>query len=105
MRGKASSFDGGIANFYNVQVFNRSRQPRAYGIDVVAPAGAAVTLLGVAPRVGAHDLVEGRLLVTLPRAALSEAGAQLAFEVRMDGRVVQRFASSFVGPPRGGEGR
>jgi cytochrome c oxidase accessory protein FixG len=93
--------DGAVANFYNVQVFNRSRQAQAYDIVVTGPAGATVTPLGIGAHVGAHDLVEGRLLVSIPRSALTGSGTPLSFEVRVDGQVVQRLPSSFVGPPNG----
>jgi hypothetical protein len=44
------------------------------------------------------------MLVTLPAAAAA-ASPKLAFDVRADGRVIQRLESSFVGPPSGGVGQ
>ncbi|MEO8070413.1 MAG: cytochrome c oxidase accessory protein CcoG [Acidobacteriota bacterium] len=95
---------GGAANFYNVQVFNRSRTPEAYEIVVTSPAGVSVTPLAVAARVGAHDLVEGRLLVSMPASALLGGGQPLTFELRAGGRVIERLESSFIGPPAGVRG-
>jgi cytochrome c oxidase accessory protein FixG len=94
---------GDVANFYNVQVFNRSRDLQPYDLVVTSPPGGSVTPLGLASRVAAHDLVEGRLLVTLPQA-LGTGNQPLTFELRAGGRVVERFQSSFVGPPRSGAG-
>jgi cytochrome c oxidase accessory protein FixG len=96
--------DGRVTNFYTVQVFNRSRQTQDYTLDVVSPAGTTITPLGLSSRVDAHDLLEGRMLVTLPAAAAA-ASPKLAFDVRADGRVIQRLESSFVGPPSGGVGQ
>jgi cytochrome c oxidase accessory protein FixG len=96
--------DGRVTNFYTVQVFNRSRQPQDYEVDVVSPAGAAITPLGLPARVDAHDLLEGRMLVTLP-ASSAAANPKLALAVRAGGRVMQRLESSFVGPPSGGTGQ
>jgi cytochrome c oxidase accessory protein FixG len=96
--------DGRITNFYTVQVFNRSRQAQDYDVDVVSPAGAAITPLGLPARVAAHDLLEGRMLVTLPSSSAA-VSPKLALDVRVGGRVVQHLESSFVGPPSGGTGQ
>ena len=76
--------DGAVGNFYTVQVFNRTHDAVPFTIAVVAPSGAAVTPLGLAPREEPYALSEGRVLVAHPTA-------------RLDGRVPnepERFIDS-----------
>jgi len=90
--------DGGIANFYTVQVLNRS--PRAHALDyrAVTPAGARLVPLGPIGRVDAHGLIESRLLVQLPREVLQGGATPLRLEVRADGVLLATIDSSFLGP-------
>jgi hypothetical protein len=90
--------DGGIANFYTVQVLNRS--PRAHALDyrAVTPAGARLVPLGPIGRVDAHGLIESRLLVQLPREVLQAGATPLRLEVRADGVLLATIDSSFLGP-------
>jgi cytochrome c oxidase accessory protein FixG len=94
--------DGVIANFYTVQVLNRS--PRAHALDyrAVAPVGARIVPLGTIGRVDAHGLIESRLLVQLPRHVLQAGATPLRFEVRADGVLLAAIDSSFLGPAASG---
>jgi polyferredoxin len=94
--------NGDVTNFYNVQLFSRSRQPQPFELAAISPAGATLTPLGLGARVDGYDLVEGRLLVTIPRAALGTGASRVTFHLRSDGRLIQQLESSFVGPPAGG---
>ena len=89
---------GDIANFYNVQVFNRTSRNLPFEIAVVEPQGARIMPLGPLSAVGAYALLEGRLLVTIPPANLHGSGTPVRFEVRAGGRTVQTIDSSFLGP-------
>jgi cytochrome c oxidase accessory protein FixG len=100
------AFDGeSVANFYNVQVINRTRSARSLEYGVVSPTGATVTPLGPIQRVGPYGLVESRLLVRLPTQSLVGPATPVRFEVRSDGTVVSQVNSSFLGPAAGGTGR
>jgi len=90
--------NGAIANFYTVQVLNRS--PRAHVLDyrVVAPAGARIVPLGPIGQVAERGQIESRLLVQLPRQALQAGATPLRFEVRTGGALLATIDSSFLGP-------
>jgi cytochrome c oxidase accessory protein FixG len=94
----ATSGTGSVANFYNVQVINRTNRPRALEYRVLSPAGASITPLGPIGEAAAHGLIESRLLVHVPPERLAGAATPLRFEVRSEGRVVEVVESSFVGP-------
>jgi polyferredoxin len=87
-----------IANFYNVQVINRTNQAHRLDYLVLSPAGATVTPLGAAGRAEPHGLIESRLLVKVPPQNLVGPATPVRFEVRSDGAVVGEFNSSFLGP-------
>jgi polyferredoxin len=93
--------DGEIANFYNVQVFNRTRDNRPFEIVVTNPKGASVTPLNLLSPVGPHALLEGRLLVTVAAGQASGVSTPVTLEVRQDGKAVQTISSSFIGPTPG----
>lgn len=97
----ASLPNGDASNFYNVQVFNRTRETRRYDVAVISPAGASITPLGIGSVVGSHALLEGRFLITVPRRALGAGNQPVHLEVRSRGQLVQNIRTSFVGPPPG----
>ena len=65
---------GDFANFYNVQVLNRTGQPAAFEIEVIEPTGATMTALGPLGPVAPHSVLDGRFL--LPRLPLGADGAE-----------------------------
>jgi cytochrome c oxidase accessory protein FixG len=94
----AASDGGGISNFYNVQVINRSSRAHALDYRVVSPEGATVTPLGSIDLAVPYGLIESRLLLSLPRSNLTGAATSVRFEVRSDGELVNVIDSSFLGP-------
>ncbi len=95
----ASLAGGDIANFYTVQAFNRTGHATDFAIEIVAPRGATVTALGPLGRIDPYGLVESRLLLRVPLAALAGASTPVRFAVRSEGHV-QEVESVFVGPTR-----
>ena len=92
--------DGTIANFYTVQLFNRTGTALPFEIRAVDPAGARVTRLGLATEVGPHALLEGRLLLSLPPERLTGAATAVHFDIRVGGATDRHIESSFIGPAR-----
>lgn len=94
---------GEIANFYDIQAFNRTPHPARFAIDVIEPAGATLTALGAMGEVAPYALLESRLLVRVPAAALEGASTPVRFAVRTDRGAVQTVDSAFLGPASGGK--
>jgi cytochrome c oxidase accessory protein FixG len=90
--------DGDLANFYTVQVLNRSARAHALDYRAVSPAGARLTPLGAIDRVGAHGLIESRFFLQVPREGLRGGSTPVRFEVRADGVLLETIDSSFLGP-------
>ena len=89
---------GDVANFYNVQAFNRTGSGRRFTIEVVEPAGATVTSLGELGTVAPYGLSEGRVMLRVPSRALAGASTPVRFAVRSDKEIVQVVDSAFLGP-------
>jgi len=89
-----------VANFYNVQVINRSARPHALEYRVLDLAGATITPLGAIDRVDAYGLIESRLLLRVPQGSLHGPATAVRLEVRSDGQTVRTIDSSFLGPGR-----
>ena len=87
-----------VANFYNVQVINRTRRVQHLEYRVTSPADARVTPLGPIGFARPQELVDSRLLLTMPTRGLIGAATPVVFEVRADGRVVDTIQSSFIDP-------
>lgn len=92
--------NGGVGNFYNVQVINRTGRTRALEYTATAPAGASITALGPIGSVDAHGVLESRFLLRLPEESLAGASTPVRIEVRSDGQLVQTLDSSFLGPAK-----
>ena len=90
---------GQFANFYTVQIFNRGAVGHDLTYEAVAPEGAVIEPLGPISRVDARGLIESRLLVRVPAAALSGTTTPVTFIIRADNHVVKTLQSSFIGPP------
>ena len=97
--------DAHVANFYTVQVLNRSPRTHALEYRAIQPAGATITPLGPIGTVAPHGLVESRLLLQVPTARLVAGATPVRFEVRADGAVLDTIDSSFLGPATAPAGR
>jgi cytochrome c oxidase accessory protein FixG len=96
----ATLSDGTVANFYTVQVFNRTGGRLPFEIRAVLPVGATVTRLGLPSDVQPHALLEGRLLLAVPAGSLTATATPVRFDLRVGGGDVRHIDSSFIGPGR-----
>jgi len=81
-----------------VQALNRTARRTTFAIEVVKPTGASVTALGALNEVEPYGLLEGRLLLRVPRTALSGPSTAVTFTVRTADGIVQTIESAFLGP-------
>lgn len=90
--------DNGIGNFYNLQVINRTNRTLALEYVAVAPAGATITALGDIDEIAAHGVIESRIMVRIPRAALAGASTPIRVEIRADGKLISVVTTALLGP-------
>jgi cytochrome c oxidase accessory protein FixG len=90
--------ENAIANFYNIQVINRTGRSHALEYRIVSPKGAEVVALGPIDRIESQGLIESRLLVRAPRAALTGSSTAVIVDVFADGERVRTLQTSLIGP-------
>lgn len=88
---------GDVANFYTLEGLNRSGRPAPFSVEVLAPAGAQVTILG-SSEVPPYGVLDARLLLRLPSSAVLGTTTPVRLAVRSGDRVVQQIDSAFLGP-------
>jgi cytochrome c oxidase accessory protein FixG len=57
---------GGVANFYDLKIINKTDRDLPYSLIVSKPQGATITPLGLPNSVAPGEMIKGRFLVTLP---------------------------------------
>jgi cytochrome c oxidase accessory protein FixG len=87
-----------LANFYTVQVINRTGQPRRLEYRVTSPEDARVVPLGPIEYAGPNALVDSRLLIEVPTRHLTGPATPVTLEVRSNGTLVDVIHSSFLDP-------
>ena len=93
--------DGRIANRLRFRVQNQTRTPASFTIEVVAPSGAEVRIVGVQPiAVAANELALADAWVTVPQLAFDQGTAAGVFAIRFDERDVRHVDFSLIGPSR-----
>jgi cytochrome c oxidase accessory protein FixG len=94
--------DGEIANFYQIQAFNRSGTPATFTIEVSSPRGATLTALGEVGHVDAYGQLDGRVVLRVPASSLAGASTPVRFVVRTAAGAQQQIDSAFLGPAAAG---
>jgi cytochrome c oxidase accessory protein FixG len=94
----ATLANGDVANFYQVQAFNRTGRAASFTIEVSSPRGATLTILGAMDSVDAYGQVDGRVVLQLPASALAGPSTPVRFVVRTAGTGSQEIDSAFLGP-------
>ena len=89
---------GDIANFYTVQVLNRTSREETFTIEANEPRGATITPLGPIGTIEPYGVAEGRVLLRAPSVSLTGPSTPVRFVVRTRNGVVQTIDSAFVGP-------
>jgi polyferredoxin len=90
--------DGRLANFYSVKIINKTFEAMPVEIRVDEPANAELTFLGEMKMVPSQSILEGRVLLAMPRDALTPGRNAVRFSVHSGGRQVYAERSGFLAP-------
>jgi cytochrome c oxidase accessory protein FixG len=93
---------GEVANFYQVQAFNRTARPVAFTLEVSSPGGATLTTLGNVAQIDAYGQIDGRVILRVPQSSLAGASTPVRFLVRTGRGDEQLIESAFLGPAASG---
>lgn len=91
---------GGVANFYTIQVINKTDERHTVSVDVVSPKGATVQLLGAIQSVAPHAIVKGRLYIIVPDSLRRSETSTVALVVHSGSAEILSTTVSFVAPQK-----
>lgn len=94
------STSDGTANFYQVQIINKSTSERSIQMRVVEPHGAIVKVLGKMSILPSNEIVRARLMIIIPDSLRTSENMHVTLDVETNGLARARHVLSFVSPPR-----
>lgn len=92
--------DDKIANFYTLQLINKTFDPKTAEIRVLEPQGANITALGDFSRVAEQNVQHGRFFVSIPKSALRGTYNTIKLGIFADGKQVKEVRTTFLGPEK-----
>jgi cytochrome c oxidase accessory protein FixG len=92
--------DGKIANFYTLQIFNRTDRPVTFSLEFLEPAEGQILPLGPFDRVGPHALLESRFLLQVPPGRLTSGSTPVRIGIRTDGVPAGEVTTRLLGPAK-----
>lgn len=93
----------GIANFYQLQIINKTADDLPYTLEIAEPANATLSLLGLQPGVKSGEIMKGRFMVNVPLTELSaNKGNEVSMKlnVRSAGQTIKTITTTLLIPDR-----
>ncbi len=88
----------GVANFYRLQLINKTGLPMPYHIVITSPPGYELKMLGMPSQIASMQILKGRFIITRTRqASVSSHQAVVLKVVYADGQQ-QQVETSFLAP-------
>lgn len=88
----------GIANFYDIQIINKGVKDLPVSFELVQPAGAKLTPLGLEPVARSGEIFKGRFLVTVPEAERTSNEVDIVLNIRSKGETVRQLTTKLLAP-------
>jgi cytochrome c oxidase accessory protein FixG len=88
----------GIANFYRLQIINKTDHDIPYEMHVTSPHGFSIKNIGLPSHVGAEDILKGRFIIIRENDAPKTTETKLTIEMTTNGKVFHTITTSFIAP-------
>lgn len=88
----------GVANFYRLQIINKTGHDIPYELRLVSPKGFVIKDLGMASSVKAEDILKGRFIIIRQKDAPQTNETKLTLQLSTNGEVFQSVTTSFIAP-------
>ncbi len=94
----------GIANFYQLQIINKTADDLNYTLELVEPMGAKLSPLGLPEQVRSGEIMKGRFMVDVPKRLFAEFDAargntlRLKLNIRANGQTVKTITTTMLTP-------
>ncbi|MCU0425853.1 MAG: cytochrome c oxidase accessory protein CcoG [Candidatus Kapabacteria bacterium] len=92
--------DDKIANFYTLQLINKTFDPKTAEIRVLEPQGATLTPLGDYTRLAEQNVQHGRFFVAIPKGALNGTYNTIKLGVFANGKQIKEVKTTFIAPAK-----
>lgn len=88
----------GTANFYSLNIINKTSQDLPYELIVVSPSGYSIKPLNLPSMVHAEQKMEGRLIIIRSASKGRTGDEKIQLVLRSNGAVLRSFETTFIGP-------
>jgi hypothetical protein len=88
----------GTANFYALNIINKTSEDLPYELIVVSPTGYVIKPLSLPPKVKAEQKMEGRLIIIRTAQSGRTGDETIQLVLRSRGTVLRTFETTFIGP-------
>ncbi|MBK7032370.1 MAG: cytochrome c oxidase accessory protein CcoG [Ignavibacteria bacterium] len=88
----------GIANFYHLQIINKTDHDIPYEMHVTSPHGFSIKNIGLPSHVGSEDILKGRFIIIRENDAPKTTETKLTIEMTTNGKVFHTITTSFIAP-------
>lgn len=91
--------DGRVSNVYDVKILNKTFSPAAVTLDLVGAEGE-IKVIGAPLTIPAQGVREEKILILVPRAALTGISTPLTIRVSRGDHEIETIRTTFLGPGR-----
>lgn len=88
----------GTANFYRLQIINKSNRDINYAMRIVSPSGFTLKNIGLPTHVGPEEILKGRFIIVRDMAVSQDPQAKIIIEMTSNGEVFHVLTTSFISP-------
>lgn len=88
----------GTANFYSLNIINKTSEELPYELIVVSPTGYTIKPLALPGTVKAEQKMEGRFIIVRAAARNGVGDEKIQLVLRSRGSVLRTFETTFMGP-------
>ena len=88
----------GTANFYALNIINKTAEDLPYELFVVSPSGYSIKPLSLPSTVKAEQKMEGRLIIIRASDSKRFGDEKIQLVLRSRGNVLRTFETTFIGP-------
>ncbi len=90
--------DGRVANFYNIELINKTYDDINLELKVISPQNGTITPLGQISPLLKQTEKSARFFMALPENELQGVQTKVKFGIYSEGKLLKEVESTFLGP-------
>jgi len=88
----------GIANFYRLQIINKTGKDITYEMRVISPSGYSIKNIGLPSHVSPEQILKGRFIIIQDKHSAQASQDKISIEMISNGQVFRVITTSFISP-------